>query len=410
MSLKNNATNLGILFFIWPVAALITSIKNYRENWAKNGVWLFVIFFGFTFIPQEGQDSMRYIEYFKEFHDSEKNIYLLSKVLYAEGTNYVDIFQPLITFLVAKITGDQRILFAVYGFIFGFFYSRNIWYFINKTESDLTFHSKIFIITFILIVPFWYINGVRFWSAAHIFLFGALKYLFERNRKGIWISFLSILMHFSFIFPVLIILFYNFLGNRTTIYFLLFMISIFISEINIPLIREVLLSITPEVFHPRIESYTLDQYIEIVATRKTGLNWYAIWYLKALNTIIYVFILIVFFKGKNIYYQNKELNNLFSFFLLFGGIARILSQIPSVGRFVNVSNLFSAGFLFLYFYHNKNEMISKHILIVFLPVFFLFYIVSFRIGFDNIGLFTLITNPFIAPFIDNNIALIDLIK
>jgi len=40
----------------------------------------------------------------------------------------------------------------------------------------------------------------------------------------------------------------------------------------------------------------------------------------------------------------------------------------------------------------------------------LFFIVSMRIGFDNIGIYALITNPFIAPFLTNEIALIDLIK
>ena len=40
----------------------------------------------------------------------------------------------------------------------------------------------------------------------------------------------------------------------------------------------------------------------------------------------------------------------------------------------------------------------------------LFLVVAIRKGFDNTGIFAFITNPLIAPFLNNEIALIDLIK
>ena len=61
---------LWIYFLLWPAGMFFTSIKNYRADWAKNGIWLFIIFFGFTFIPLEGNDSMAYIEYLYEVHRS----------------------------------------------------------------------------------------------------------------------------------------------------------------------------------------------------------------------------------------------------------------------------------------------------------------------------------------------------
>lgn len=398
------------MFFLWPALVLFQSIKNYRQSWAKNGLWLFIIFFGFTFIPREGNDSTRYILYFQELHQSNIPFSVFSSMLYSEGSKYVDIFQPLITLLVAKLTGDPRILMAVFATIFGFFYSRNIWYLIDKTDK-LNFYTRMLIIIFSLIVPFWYINGVRFWTAAHIFLFGALPYLYEGKNKKIWVSLLSIFMHFSFIFPVLILLAYHVIKNRTTVFFIFFFVTIFVSEINIPLLRNILIQYTPEVFHSRIEGYTDDEKIEkSKSSDLPKLNWYVIWHGRALRISIQILLVFIYFKGKKVWLKQKELLRLFSFLLLFNGFANLGSMIPSVYRFISVAHLFSVSFLFLYFDNNEKEGVSKSIFLFLIPAMVLFLVVAIRKGFDNTGIFAFITNPLIAPFLNNEIALIDLIK
>ncbi len=123
---------VGLVFLIWPFLALIESIKNYRESWAKNGIWLFVIFFGFTFVPRIGNDSMGYIRQFHELHNANVSLYQILGRLYTEGSRSLDIIQILISFLVSRFTDDYRILFAIFGAIFGYFYSRNIFPLINN--------------------------------------------------------------------------------------------------------------------------------------------------------------------------------------------------------------------------------------------------------------------------------------
>jgi hypothetical protein len=44
------------------------------------------------------------------------------------------------------------------------------------------------------------------------------------------------------------------------------------------------------------------------------------------------------------------------------------------------------------------------------PTLLLLIIVSIRVGFDYLGIVTIIGNPFIAPFIEYDMPLIDLIK
>ena len=53
----------------------------------------------------------------------EKNINV-----YEEGErDSIDFVEPLISTIVSSFTSNYKILFAIYGLIFGFFYSRNIW-------------------------------------------------------------------------------------------------------------------------------------------------------------------------------------------------------------------------------------------------------------------------------------------
>lgn len=407
---KEANTNLWVIFFLWPVGALITSLKYYRQNWAKNGLWLFIIFFGFTFIAQDGQDSSKYIEYFQAFHSSNNNFSVLADALYSEGSGYVDIFQPLLTMIVAQFTRDSRVLMAVFALFFGFFYSRNIWYLVDRTEGKLNVYLVVFIIIFALVVPFWFINGVRFWTAAHVFLYGAFLFFLDNKTRGLWVSFLSVFVHFSFIFAVLILFIYRIFGNRTLFYFIFFIVSSFFSEIDIPAVREILLAYTPDVFHQRITGYTGEAYIESIGEELAYVNWYIVWYARLLHLLIKVLLIFIFFIGKEVWQKREEMHRLFSFLLIFYAFANIFSQIPSVGRFLTVACLFSTAFLFLYTYYNNSESLSKRLSIFFSPVFLLFFIVSIRIGFDNIGIYALISNPFIAPFLENEFALIDLVK
>jgi hypothetical protein len=411
-TLKSRAagTNLGIIFFLWPAATLFASIRYYRETWAKNALWLFIIFFGFTFIPREGNDSTRYILWLQDLHRLSGDYSSFSDMLYDQGSGMVDILQPLVTFIVALFTDDHRILFAVYGTIFGYFYSRNIWFLLEKTKGSLNNYNKVLIVIFALIVPIWYINGVRFWTAAHIFLFGALRFLMDNKTRGLWISFISFFMHFSFIFPVLIIIVYRVIGNRITIFFIFFIISNFISDINIPFIREALLNYTPMVFHDRIIDYTSIDAIESRLSGNLAVNWYVIWYRTALRIFIGLLLLIAFFKGKEVWSKRNNMLRLFSFLLLFGGFANILGLVPSVSRFILIYNLLAVSFLFMYFYYNKLEVLSKRFFIYLAPALALFLVVALRTGFDNTGVYAFITNPFMAPFITGEIALIDLIK
>lgn len=410
LSSRDEQINIWIIFFLWPFAALISSIKNYRSHWAKNGLWLFVIFFGFTIIPKIGSDSTRYIAWLHHFHNANNDFATFSRMLYAEDSRYIDIFQPLITFIVALFTDDHRVLFSIFAFIFGFFYSRNIWYLLDLAKGKLNLHLKILIILFALLVPFWFINTVRFWTAAHIFFYGAFPFLIEGDHKRLIISALSIFVHFSFVFPVAVLLLYILLGNRKIVFLAFFILTSLISEVEVSSFRNIMIAYTPVFFHQKVNAYTNEERMEMLKEKATKLNWYAVWHEKSLNISLKILLVIIYFAGKEVWKKRKDSLRLFSFLLLFYGFANLFSFVSSGGRFYTLANLFSVAFIFLYFYYNRYDNLAKHIFNFMIPFIGFFLLVNIRIGFDFIGLNTILTNPITALFFQNEISLINIIK
>jgi hypothetical protein len=407
---KDNANqNMILVYIIWPLLAVFESIRNYRESWAKNGIWLFVIFFGFTFVPREGNDSWGYVQSLKELHNADMNLSQLFRMLYVEGSRYLDVVQLLITFLVSRFTGDGRILFAVFGALYGFFYSRNLWIIISATEGKLGMVERILLIVIAFVIPIWSLNGVRFWTAAHIFIYGSLQILLYRNMKGFLIAAFSILMHFSFILPLFVLGAYIVAGNRTILYFVFFIVSLVISGIDPLILRTALLQYLPGIFHDRIYSYTNPDFIDDVNYSYATATFYARYYKPVMRIGVSALLILVFLSGKK-FWNSVKVKSVYSFSLLFSGIINIISGLGSLGRFERVAQLIGLAGVFLFFYIVPKNHAARRWFYVFLPFLLFFLFTVFRKGLNNTGVYSLISNPVFTPFLPNDMALIDLIK
>jgi len=397
------------LFLIWPFLSIFFAFRNYHELWAKNIVWLFVAFFGYTMVISNADiDANRYRDQFIEISDGGEQTNLV-KGLYAEDTGYVDILKPLLDNLVSLFTNNYKILFLVYGLIFGFFFSRNLWLLLNRITHPATIISIFLLIIFAFINPIWNINGFRFWTAAQLFVYGCLLYFLEGNKKGLLIAFLSPFVHFSFMLPVAVLFIYLLLGNKLLFYFYFFMISMFISELNLESIKNNIEGVLPVVFELKVNNYTNVDYREQRVEAGKGVNWYVPFRTKALKYSVYIFLIVLFWKWRQQIKSNKQLYGLFSFVLFFFGIANIVSSIPSGGRFLNIAFSLSIAltFLFVQKFHDK---FINFVLKFSTPALLLYLIVTIRMGFDTIGLTTIIGNPLIALLMEGDKALIELIK
>jgi len=329
---------------------------------------------------------------------------------YNDDSDTVDIYQPLVTFLLSRVTADGSILFAVFGIVYGYFYSRNIWLVLDLAKGKNT--DRIFwvlAIAFICVLGFWNLNGVRMWTAAHIFFYGAFQYIVNNKRKAILIAVSSVLVHFSFVLPVGALLLFAFVRIPWRILYFLFIGSFTLSSLNIGAVRSKFESVAPAFLLPRVDRYTNDEYVEAVG----DLNDSAIWYIKYYSTTLMWFIVILFtviyftdFKTKK---GSKAFSNLFGFSLLILTIGNITSLLPSGGRFVLVAQLFGMSLL-IFCYAQFDDFMYKRWLTLILPILYFFILISMRISFDTISFMTIFSNPILASIINLPIPLIDLFK
>lgn len=404
--MKNNFN----FFVFFPFLGFIQAIKHYRESWAKNSIWLFVIFYGYTMCRPEIMDSSRYVTKLKQLYNTPLNWEVFIANFYSDESGTVDIYQPMVTYLLSMITDNGNVLFAVFGILFGYFYSRNIWKLLDLTHGQKMNTTMIAILlAFACVIGFWNLNGVRMWTAAHMFFYGAYLLLVEGKKKGIIIAVLSILVHFSFVLPVgLLFLFY--LGRLPwRVLYFFFISSFFISSLNIESIRTRLESIAPDFLLPRVKSYTSEEYVETISDLNATGNWYITYYSTSINWYIMILFTIIYFSRNKFGSYHKSFFNLFGFSLLFLSIGNITALLPSGNRYLLVAQLFATAFLFFYYAVYDNREFKKWAMFC-SPLLFFFIIVSIRMSFDTISLMTVLTNPILATLIDLPIPLIDLIK
>ncbi len=396
-----------LLFLLWPFASLVNAISHYKRPSSRNVVWLFGAFLGFTFVlSSTGIDAYRIAERLELLKNSDINFQTFSTLLYSEE-GYADVFVPLTTYLVSLFSFDYRVLFLIFGLVFGYFYSRNIWFLIDRKEQRFNSFSILLILSFALSISFWDIGG-RWFIAAQIFLFGAFNVLFKKNSSGFLITGLSFLFHWAFLIPNLILVLYKVLGNRPKIYFTFFVLSFFVDFFQLNELGNYFSNLAPDFIAGR-STYFHENYAEIRSLAETE----TAWYIKGHKLIIHVYlsITISYLFKKNQLAKIKPLfaNNLLNFSLVFYGIINIFSVIPSFERFYALGNLVLIAFIFLFIQKNEYK-IPPFLKVIGVPSLFFFIVVRIRYGFDFIGLPTIVGNPLTVIFFKNPAPLIEFIK
>lgn len=408
------------LFLLFPFLAGVVAIKNYKASWAKNIIWAFIVFYGFTIsISNESSkndktaDINRYAMQVKDLYKTDLKFQDVVK-LYQDNED-IDILKLTIAIVISRVTDSPQVLAGVFGLIFGFFFSRNIWFVIERINGKMKPVVLLLLIAYVLVDPFWNINGFRFHTATQVFIYGLLPFIFEGKKKGIFTSALSILVHFSFMLPLGILILYSFFGNRTMIYFIFFLASIVNSGINIEALNNFISENVPGAVADRTATYRNEEKVDefrsgIEDPDATPVNWYMRLYTMALQWPLIVFLSILFFKRKKMALVNKRFMSSLSFTLLFFGVANIMASLPSGGRFLAIAALSALPLIIFYIQDIPNEKYLTNKVMIASPALLLFIIVSIRIGFLTISVNTLIGNPLVVMFTEYNIALDELIK
>lgn len=422
MKQNNNESNALLITLLFPFVGLIYSLANWRRSWAKNAFWLACIYTGAILIycPEgtilgSGADSGRYVLELQGMHDNVNSFAEVAQNFYDGVTN--DIFQPTLTFLVSRFTDNGHVLFFFLAIIYGFFYSRNMWYVLEKLPTRLPKGIWVLIAFLFLVCPIWEINGFRMWTALHIFVYGALPYIIDgKKRKLIW-SALSLLVHHSFILPIAILGVYMLLSRSLkrgslvmTIFFIIYLVSLMVKTLNISAISEVLTAYMPDYYDMRIEGYLDDEVFEKREQALQARSLYVVMLTNLKYWSVQVLVLISYISLLRNSTKDNKLIPLFSFSLLLYSFANIASLTPSGARYILIAQMFMVPLFILLFSTHTVDSMWRWLLSLSLVCIFVSLLFNLRQGLDYYGI-TLIFGNFITMFfIESNIPIINFIK
>lgn len=373
-----NKRNIILVAIIWPIMGLIMAIKHYNKFNTKNIILYFCVLFGFTFVIDETMDGDRYAQrlkddYGKTFSESALNEHISG--LYETSLDFV---QPVINFIVSRFTDSHHVLFAVYALIFGYFWLKTI-DFVNKRvqlgRNKLTIVYTIFLIS---LIPIFNINGFRMWTAAWIFIYGALHVVVHKDWRYLLVSFAACTVHFSFLTVNLILLLWLFVGNHKWIYLGIALVTFAISELDLAIVRSYAQMISPAL-ESKANAYASDAYADNVAQLRGNDAWFMqlspmfTRYLLLLNLLLMIFVSI---KKK---LPKSELN-LLNFTLLFLAYANIANLVPSGGRFMTVYFVFATILSIVLFSKYYYRRLDSPYGLISLGVVLLSVLITFRVA------------------------------
>jgi len=396
---NTNARDYFLLFIIWPFLALVSALSNYRQKEAKNIVYLFLIYYGFTYvIGQEGMDASEYVRRlqlnatlpFSDFFKIVGGLY--------SSDNSVDIVEPFISFVISRFTNQHYFLFGTYAALFGFFYLKSINLLHDLHKDNRGWNSGIFLIYFILIIPITSINGFRMWTAAWIFFYGAYNVILFRDKRYILVTLGACSVHWSFLIANVVLVLFYFLGNRNMIYFPLAISSFILPNALSSLFHSMSLKLGGALQN-RYSGYTEEEYV--LGQQESWQN--ASWFMSLSKDLIFYYlifaVILIFLMHRKIMNGRSE-KNLFGFLLLFLSFTNFAKAIPNFGtRFQIIFMLFATLYIFIYFLKIPGDKISIISLAGLFPMA-LYTAVEFRIGSEGINswIFSpLFGMPLIAP-------------
>lgn len=401
----SNSKYYLILFLFWPFLAFLTAISDYSKKESKMVVYLFLIYYGLTFVlGNAGNDAERYALYMKNNADLPfSDFFKIIGGIYTSDTS-VDIVEPLISFFISRFTTYHGVLFASYAALFGYFYLNSVNNLYDLYKNNNGWNTLFYLVFFILILPITAINGFRMWTAAWIFFFGAYHVILYRNPRYLLIALSSSLVHFSFLSANIILIIYFLAGNRNYIYLPIAMASFVLPHLLAPFFRSISLKLGGGL-HSRYETYSNKDYI--IATQQASEQ--SAWFLTLGNVVFFYYLLfaIVLMHVRYGYLiKGKAESNFYSFLLLFLAFVNFGKGIPSFGeRFQILFFLFATTYIFLCFLKLPPNNINLLTWIGIFPLL-LRTAVTFRQGSESINAWIL-TPGLGLPLLVPNLSIFD---
>lgn len=410
MALKNRKTlGLASLVAINPFAAFVVGLLHPRDQASRNLVWVFTIFYGTVFYisATSGTDSVRYLAQLKLMYWSDFTFDDLMYRMYRGHGGFQDLYQPIITFLISRFTDQAWVLFGIFGILFGYVYSRNIWFLIDRVGSRHSAVTVFLIIAFALEVSIAAgLNGVRFWTACHVFVFGVLHFSVGRNPKHLFVSLLTPLIHFSFTLPCALLLLFFAVKRFGTAIYVFFVASFLVAQLDLAFVRSIM-QYLPLSYEDRAMGY--------VNMVDAGGRYGAVeqaWFLSLNDQLISLFVLIVstYLYWRGVHRIRGASGGIFVLGMLIYGATNLVSYVPSSDRFLSVGELLIIAALVLFLGIERARKKDLQLAGAMSSLLAINTALGVRLTLEFASVYLLLGNFFVAPFVEADVGIYELIK
>lgn len=393
------AFGAGVCF---PVASFVHILRHPQVDYYKTVFVLFFTFVGMAFFfAGDGADITRYVADFEYLHSIGK-IGFFEYFQTIPDKQQIDYYSVFMQWLISRVTGNPKIYLGLLAMVYSLFFVANIEYVTDKVNN-----TKLMVLLIILLVfaPRMTVITHRWWTALQVFLFGALPVIFERKYiRIVWCVAATVLIHFSFLYPLALLVVALLLPKRTLWpYLLVFVISNTLADLNfnaiIPYVERFLPEITAERTIIYINSEELDHNFFSTSARL---------FMNIANAVLAIWI---YFRGKHALKEDKSLRTIYVASLLIGSFAMIANLTEWGWRYLDLSNTL---FVCLYIYYlsiNIDDASVNRMFRMLSPVFI--YVIIFQIrGFLSIigPLQLFVGNYFTTWFLNDSFSVLDLIK
>lgn len=415
--LKNKRENLaltGLVFIVMPFISFIISIRNHAYPQFKIFILLFLILYGYTFIPIAGSDYTRYIEHFHNYSSYTFNDIkaIIAKTYTDESTN-PDIYATFLLFLTTRVTNDYRVFFLIASLIY-FSIALKLWETIWKLSegSGFRFYTVFFIGTLFVVNFSTGINGIRWPLGFMVFSLGALKFILTNKKRYLITGFISVLIHFAFLFPSLFLLIFSILRltKKTNVVMIILIGILFTASILSQLISSNA-GIFGSGIQNRLTGFTGEGYLEGRSEHITQWNWYVqINLFATIYFLIFALILTHLRRSRLLFDDISAKLLIFVILLLTQSIlsGNILDPMTNF-RYYSIMSLFGLVTLNYLGKINQLSLLLRRLSYIYIPILILRALIILRIDLYTISPSLIFGNIFSIFFVKSDVSIFDFI-
>ncbi len=360
-----------ILVLISPITSFLVSLRFYKNTISQVFMIVFALYFGM--LMGMGNDlSNHYLnmQMYYTHHDIKQ--ILQNPLIYNIGHDY---FHVIVKIILSRFAVSPYIFggvfAAIYAWIFLFFFRQ----FSRFYEKFVPISCGIIMLAMIMVIQFYWYQGVRFWFGVFFFAGFYMKYVNTGKKINLLYSFGCVFFHFS-LYALILATVLNWVLDKFWVYirFILLGFSFTIRFVNANLLSWFFESIpffNSIVGESRTSEYTYSSILKHSASYREIANPY--YYYRQDVLLISGLLLLMLMWSRKVVFTKQNLTLLFFFMTLYTIANFGYSDISFYTRFYKASLIFFYAFLFVLSFENYEKIKGISLIIIIVALVPLLY-------------------------------------